>query len=220
MSFGTFRPAARSSLRILAAGCGALLLSTGVAQAKVGLIAFGAQAAARQGSFEAGGVSWTCNGELCGGDGPEDRTLWPSLCAALVREAGPVVAFGSLAQRFDGGELERCNREGAQPAAPTPPPPAPTPATPAAVAAAPPTAANLEICNGADDDGDGEIDEGVRLTVWADRDHDLYGDPGSRREICPHELAPGWVVNDFDCDDGDRRRNPARDNCPAPPDAR
>ncbi|MCB1007814.1 MAG: hypothetical protein KDB94_02865, partial [Acidobacteria bacterium] len=72
-----------------------------------------------------------------------------------------------------------------------------------------------EICNGADDDGDGEVDEGVRLTVWADRDHDLFGDPGSRREICPHELGPGWVVNDYDCDDADARRSPARDNCPA-----
>lgn len=216
MSSDTLLPSARSPLRILAAGLGALVLSTGAAQAKVGLIAFGAKAAAHQGGFQAGGVSWTCNGELCGGDGPEDRELWPALCAALVRETGPVVAFGSLAERFDGAQLERCNREGAQPQTPATPTPAPPPATPPSVEAAPPAAPNLEICNGYDDDGDGEVDEGVRLAVWADRDHDLYGDPGSRREICPHELGPGWVVNDYDCDDADPRRNPARDSCPAP----
>lgn len=216
-SRNSFRPLLRNSLVAFAV----LVLGAGAAHAKVGLIAFGAQAAARQGTFEAGGIAWTCNGELCGGEGPEDRTLWPALCAALVRETGPVVAFGSLAQRFDGGELERCNREGAQPSAPPPAPaPTPAPAVQPAVAAAPPAAVNLELCNGYDDDGDGEVDEGVRLAVWADRDRDLYGDPGSRREICPHELAPGWVVDDSDCDDGDGRRNPARDNCPAPPAAR
>jgi len=220
MSSDTLLPSVRSSLRILAAGFVALLVSTGAVQAKVGLIAFGAQAAAHQGGFEAGGVAWTCSGELCGGDGPDDRSLWPEICAALVREAGPVVAFGSLAQRFGAGELERCNREGREvPAAEAVPParaaaPASPPTEPPA--SAPPAEPNLEICNRHDDDGDGEVDEGVRLAVWADRDHDLFGDPGSRREICPHELGPGWVVNDYDCDDADARRNPARDNCPAP----
>ncbi|MCB1008168.1 MAG: hypothetical protein KDB94_04650, partial [Acidobacteria bacterium] len=144
-----------------------LATAAGALQAKTNLVAFGVHEAARQGSFEAGGIAWTCNGELCGGEGPDDMALWPEACAALVRESGPLVAFGSLAKRFDLAQLDRCNREGAQPAVPAAPSAAPAPAAPSAPAAAPapPEAPNLEICNGADDDGDGEVDEGVRLTV-------------------------------------------------------
>ena len=51
------------------------------------------------------------------------------------------------------------------------------------------------------------------LAVWEDRDHDLFGDPARRREICPQDQLPGLVVNDFDCDDQDAARNPLRGNC-------
>ena len=77
----------------------------------------------------------------------------------------------------------------------------------------PPASASEEICNGRDDNGDGRIDEGLRVHVWEDRDHDLYGDPRSAREACLSELGPGLVLNDYDCDDSNPKRNPARDNC-------
>jgi len=70
-----------------------------------------------------------------------------------------------------------------------------------------------EVCNGFDDNCDGAVDEGVRLVAFEDRDRDLFG--SSRRvEICPHQLRPGLVVNDYDCDDADPRRNPWAGNCP------
>jgi hypothetical protein len=101
----------------------------------------------------------------------------------------------------------------APPVASPAPPPALAPVAPVATTAA---ASGFEVCNGRDDDGDGEVDEGVRMTAWEDRDRDLYGDRSRPRALCPHELAPGWVVNDYDCDDADPRRSPARDNCPEP----
>jgi hypothetical protein len=198
-----------------------------------GLLAFTRATSLRQGAFEAAGIAWSCNAELCTAQGPDDVALWPGLCAAFAREAGEVAAFGSLTSRFDAAALALCNATAAAgraavavaaPAVAAMPPDAERPSAPeAAVApdgsAAPPAPARprelggAELCNGVDDDGDGQVDEGVLLTVWADGDQDLFGDPARAREICPQELRPGLVVNDYDCDDGDARRNPARDNC-------
>jgi hypothetical protein len=57
-----------------------------------------------------------------------------------------------------------------------------------------------EICNGQDDDCDGEVDEGgVTATFFKDADGDGFGDPSQSVQACP---APaGYVSNDFDCDD-------------------
>jgi hypothetical protein len=203
-----------------------VLLGAGApAGAASDLLAFTREAARRQGAFEVAGVSWTCGGELCSAKGPDDAALWPGLCAAFVREAGAVVAFGTPKHRFDAAAVAACNETGAAaaipPSAPArlaadPPAPARAPDPPAAPPAAPAPPAlggGDEPCNGRDDDGDGSVDEGVRLRVWEDRDHDLFGDPARTREICPHELAPGLVVNDYDCDDTDPKRNPARGDC-------
>jgi hypothetical protein len=220
------------------------LLATFAAAAPVAaatdLLAFTRAESQRQGTFEAGGIAWSCGGELCSGSGPDDVALWPGLCAAFVKAAGPVAAFGSVKDRFDAAQLTRCN-ESAVVAAPAAPPvpaaparapqaaPPPVPAPPPAPAAAAEIATQVqtvsstpaaaqpssgpELCNGLDDDGDGLVDEAVRVRVWSDRDRDLYGDPQSAREVCPHELAPGLVLNDYDCDDADSKKNPARDNC-------
>jgi len=56
-----------------------------------------------------------------------------------------------------------------------------------------------EICNGVDDNCDGEIDEGVRLTFFRDADYDTFGNPNLTLDAC--ELPEGYVENDDDCDD-------------------
>ena len=60
-----------------------------------------------------------------------------------------------------------------------------------------------ELCNGADDDCDGEVDEGVLLDFWADVDGDGWGDPKQTLQAC--EAPRGYVGagTEADCDDGD-----------------
>ncbi|MDP2314839.1 MAG: MopE-related protein [Pseudomonadota bacterium] len=65
----------------------------------------------------------------------------------------------------------------------------------------------VETCNGADDDGDGAVDEGLRAAWYADGDGDGYG-AGYAVERCTR--AAGWVATGGDCDDGDAARAPGR----------
>ncbi|MCB9744531.1 MAG: hypothetical protein H6740_18170 [Alphaproteobacteria bacterium] len=58
-----------------------------------------------------------------------------------------------------------------------------------------------ERCDEADDDCDGDVDEGVLDTWWADYDQDGYGDPEVPVEACAQPA--GTVDDDSDCDDGD-----------------
>ncbi len=63
---------------------------------------------------------------------------------------------------------------------------------------------NLEVCDGKDNDCDGEVDspDPVDGTTWyADADGDLFGDPESAVYAC--DPPAGHVVNDLDCDDAD-----------------
>jgi len=65
-----------------------------------------------------------------------------------------------------------------------------------------------ELCNGADDDCDGDTDEDATdaSTWYADSDGDGYGDADDSATAC---TAPtGFVANGSDCDDGDAAINP------------
>ena len=63
-----------------------------------------------------------------------------------------------------------------------------------------------EICNGIDDNCDGQIDEGVLLIFYLDADNDGFGDINNSAETC---VSPnGYVSNSSDCDDNNDQINP------------
>ncbi len=64
-----------------------------------------------------------------------------------------------------------------------------------------------EVCNGVDDDCDGDVDEGVETTYHADSDGDGYGDGAVEASGC--EAPEGYVVDGSDCDDTNAAVNPS-----------
>ena len=69
-----------------------------------------------------------------------------------------------------------------------------------------------EVCNGIDDDCDGDVDEddAVDAVTWyADGDLDGYGDPLTSLLDC--DQPPGHVANHDDCDDTDNAVHPGAD---------
>jgi hypothetical protein len=74
-----------------------------------------------------------------------------------------------------------------------------------------------EICNGIDDNCNGQVDECVTATYYRDNDGDGFGDPISNADstspnpitICSTDSPPpGYVSNNTDCDDNDPLINP------------
>ncbi len=66
-----------------------------------------------------------------------------------------------------------------------------------------------EVCNGIDDDCDGQTDEGDALdagTWYADEDGDGYGDPHAASSACAQ--PDGTVEDASDCDDGSATTHP------------
>ncbi|TXG35065.1 T9SS type B sorting domain-containing protein [Seonamhaeicola maritimus] len=65
---------------------------------------------------------------------------------------------------------------------------------------------NTEICDGIDNNCDGQVDEGVLSTFYADTDGDGYGDSSVTAQAC---TAPdGYVADNTDCDDTEAASNP------------
>jgi hypothetical protein len=62
-----------------------------------------------------------------------------------------------------------------------------------------------EVCDGADDDCDRLVDEGVQVSVWADVDRDGWGANGAPVLGCP---SVDWVQTTGDCADRNPARNP------------
>ena len=63
-----------------------------------------------------------------------------------------------------------------------------------------------ELCDGVDQDCDGEVDEGVEVELFVDGDGDGFGNAGLTFVACEGE--EGLVSNDDDCDDGDSTIHP------------
>jgi len=67
----------------------------------------------------------------------------------------------------------------------------------------------FEICNGADDNCNGQIDEGVETTYYKDNDGDGYGTPNDKLEEC--QAPEGYVDNGTDCNDFNESIHPTAD---------
>ena len=66
--------------------------------------------------------------------------------------------------------------------------------------------ANAEVCNGIDDDCDGQVDEGVKTTFYQDADGDGFGNPSVTQQAC--SVPQGYVANNTDCNDNNAAINP------------
>jgi hypothetical protein len=64
-----------------------------------------------------------------------------------------------------------------------------------------------EVCDGKDNDVDGQVDEGVPTFTWyPDADADKFGDGAQPRVACAPD---GMVADSTDCDDSDAGISPA-----------
>ena len=74
--------------------------------------------------------------------------------------------------------------------------------------------AAAETCNDADDDCDGNVDEGLPVTTYyRDSDDDTFGDAGDTVSVCGAGAPPdGYVANSNDCYDDNAQARPGQTN--------
>ncbi len=65
-----------------------------------------------------------------------------------------------------------------------------------------------EVCDGVDQDCDGDVDDGVLLEFWADWDGDGHGNPHYADQACEAEVGYVDPAKGADCDDTDPAVNP------------
>jgi hypothetical protein len=65
-----------------------------------------------------------------------------------------------------------------------------------------------EVCNGIDDDCDGQIDEGVGSLWYQDSDGDLYGNAAVSQQACSQ--PSGYVSDNTDCNDSNANEHPGQ----------
>jgi hypothetical protein len=63
-----------------------------------------------------------------------------------------------------------------------------------------------EVCDGVDNNCNGQIDEGIETTYYEDLDGDGYGNPAVSTDVCTQ--LPDYVTDNTDCDDSDPAINP------------
>ncbi|HYV95451.1 MAG TPA: MopE-related protein [Chitinophagales bacterium] len=63
-----------------------------------------------------------------------------------------------------------------------------------------------EVCNAADDNCNGQTDEGVQLTFYSDSDNDNFGDAANSMSACTSPL--GFVADNTDCNDANAAIHP------------
>jgi hypothetical protein len=63
-----------------------------------------------------------------------------------------------------------------------------------------------EICDGKDNDCDGQIDEGLTTVYYQDLDGDSFGNPSVYVDVC--NKPAGYVLGSTDCDDTDSSTYP------------
>ncbi|MEZ4317795.1 MAG: putative metal-binding motif-containing protein [Myxococcota bacterium] len=74
----------------------------------------------------------------------------------------------------------------------------------------------LDVCDGIDNDCDGQIDPDVSIRVWPDADGDGFGDGSAPIDLfgCDMPRPDGAVANGVDCDDTNAGISPIADDVP------